>query len=168
MSSGSIHPSTRQPAAPGERLLQRWRQLARFPGGRWLFNRLLAWYVPYSGTIAPQILAFEPGHARIALRDRAQVRNHLNSIHAIALANLGELTSGLALLAALKPGTRGIVVQLGIEYFKKARGTLIAETHCTAPEATADDIEHLVIADIFDSTGEKVARTSVRWRIGPA
>lgn len=158
---------TAQPVSPGEQMLHRWRQLARLPGGRWLFNRMLGRFVPYSGSIGPQVLMLGPGHARIAIRDRARVRNHLNSIHAIALANLGELTSGLALLTALRPGTRGIVVQLTIEYFKKARGRLMAETHCTAPEVASDDIEHLVTADIRDGTDEIVARTTVRWRIGP-
>lgn len=154
--------------SPGEKILRRWRQLARVPGGRWVFSRLLGCFVPYSGSIGPQVLALEPGHARIAIRDCAGLRNHLNSIHAIALANLGELTSGLALLTALRPGTRGIVVQLTIEYFKKARGTLTAETRCSAPEMAKDDIEHLVTADIRDGSGEVVARTAVRWRIGPA
>lgn len=160
-------PVIAQPVSPGEWLLHRWQQLARIPGGRWLFSRLLGRFVPYSGTIVPRVLALEPGHARLLVRDRARVRNHLNSIHAIALANLGELTSGLALLTALRPGTRGIVVQLTVEYFKKARGTLTAETRCNAPEVANDDVEHLVIADIRDGTDEIVARTTVRWRIGP-
>lgn len=158
---------TAQPVLPGARLLHRWRLLARIPGGRWVFSRLLGRFVPYSGSIGPQVLALEPGHARIEIRDRARIRNHLNSVHAIALANLGELTSGLALLTALRPGTRGIVVQLNVEYFKKARGTLIAESRCRAPEVAEDDVEHLVAADIRDSTDEVVARTTVRWRIGP-
>ncbi len=160
-------PVTARPASPGERILHRWRQLERLPGGRWLFSRLLDRFVPYSGSIGPQILALEAGHARVAVRDRPRVRNHLNSVHAIALANLGELTSGLALLTALDPGTRGIVVQLTIEYFKKARGTLTAEANCRAPEVEGEDVEHLAVADIRDSTDEVVARTTVRWRIGP-
>jgi len=154
-------------AAPGAMLSRLWRRLAPLPGGRWLFSRLLGWFVPYTGSIKPDICELRPGYARVQLRARRRVRNHLNSIHAIALANLGEVTSGLALLTGLPPGVRGIVVRLGIEYFKKARGTLTAETSCVAPEMRGADLEFEVHADIRDGQGDAVARVTVRWRLGP-
>jgi acyl-coenzyme A thioesterase PaaI-like protein len=149
------------------RLLLLWRRLAPLPGGRWLFSRILKRSVPYSGTVHPRILALEPGHARIEIIDRYAVRNHLDSIHAIALANLGELTSGLAMSAALPRDVRGIVTSIRIEYLKKARGTLVAESWCTVPPITGDT-EHDVVADVADSAGDIVARTTVTWRLGPA
>lgn len=145
-----------------------WHRLSPLPGGRWLFGKILGFAVPYTGTIRPRIVTLEPGHVICELRDRRRVRNHLNSIHAIALANLGEVTSGLAQMSTLTAGQRGIVTNLSIEYFKKARGTLRAESNARAPVIDGeDDIEQDVTCDIRDADGEVVARTTVRWRIGP-
>jgi len=151
---------------PIARLQQLWQRLHKLPGGRWLFSRLLGWLIPYTGTIGATIKVLKPGYAEIELRDRRRVRNHLNSIHAIALTNLGEVTSGLALLGILSEKTRGIPTNISIDFYKKARGKLIAESHCTLPTIT-EDTDYEVFADIRDSDGDVVARTTVKWRLGP-
>ena len=113
----------------------------------------------------------EPGHAVVTLADRRGVRNHLQSIHAIALTNLGELSSGLAMLSVLPAGTRGIVTGLDVVFEKKARGPLTAEGSAVAPtnHSLADgDVESLATAVIRDIERDIVAEVRVRWRIGLA
>ena len=154
------------PAAPGARLLRLWHRLAPLPGGSWLFSRLLGFMVPYTGSIGAHVRLLEPGHVRVELRDHRAVRNHLRSIHAVALVNLAEVSSGLAVLTALPPGVRGIVTQLSMEYLKKARGTLIAESQPTLPTVTGPS-ELEVTANIHDAAGDLVARATVRWRLSP-
>ena len=87
-------------------------------------------------------------------------------MHAVALANLGEVTSGLAMLSATAPSVRGIVTRLETEYLKKARGTLVAVCQCTVPEIVEPtDLE--IHAGISDSSGDVVARVTARWRLSP-
>jgi acyl-coenzyme A thioesterase PaaI-like protein len=152
-------------AAPGEQVLALWRRCERLPFGRAIFGWLFALQVPYSGSIRATVLVLEPGHAKLALRDRRAVRNHLGSIHAAALVNLGELASGLAMTTALPAGVRAIVLGLACEYVKKARGTLVAESRVQVPEVRGD-LDHEVSAEIRNADGEVVATARVRWRLG--
>jgi len=152
--------------SPGRVLLQLWRRLRPLPGGRWMFARIFAWLVPYSGSVRPRILVLEPGHAEVEIPDRRANRQHLGSIHAIALLNVAEQASGLAMLSGLPDGMRGIVTQISIQYLKKARGAIRAVSHVVAPTITGD-VEFDVTADCFDRAGDLVARATVRWRLGP-
>ncbi len=153
-------------ASPGARVLALWRRCAGLPFGRTLFAWAFGAMVPYSGALGARVESLEPGHVRVRLRERRGVRNHLNSVHALALANLGEMASGLAMTTALPPGIRSIVTNLSIEYRKKARGLLTAESRVTVPEVRGEDVEHDVTAEIRDEANEVVAVVTVRWRLG--
>lgn len=144
-----------------------WRRLAPVPGGRRVFDRILRWMVPYSGSIRPRVLELESGRARVSIRERRGLRNHLRSVHAIALANLGELASGLAMTLALPPGTRGIPIRLEIDYIKKARGVITAEGRATPPDAVNTEIEAVATAELKDQEGDVVASVVVTWKLAP-
>jgi len=148
-------------------VLALWRFCSPLPFGPALFMLVFGRQVPYSGALGARVRRLEPGRVRLELADRRGVRNHLNSIHAVALANLGELASGLAMTTALPAGLRGIVRGLDVEYLKKARGTLSVEAEVTVPEVRANT-DFDVRAEIRDAASEPVARITVRWRLGPA
>jgi acyl-coenzyme A thioesterase PaaI-like protein len=128
---------------------------------------MLGLTIPYTGSIHPLVLELRPGYAKVQMRDRRAVRNHLHSIHAIALMNLGEVTTGLAMTLAMPDGARGIVTGLSMEYVKKARGLLTAE--CTAPPFDASvSAQHDFHADIVDASGDVAPHATAHWLVGPA
>lgn len=150
----------------GPSLRKLWKQFSSKPAGKYMFSRILGFYVPYSGTIGADIDTLEPGHSVILLRERRKVRNHLSSVHAVALANLGEMATGMALLNSLPDKARAILVGLKIEYSKKARGRLRAECHCDIPESNLE-AEVVISATITDRSGDVVATAEATWKIGP-
>ena len=122
--------------------------------------------VPYTGSVNPRVETLEPGYARISITQRRRLEQHLGSIHAIALANVAEFASGAAMTTALPSGYRGIVTKFTMEYFKKARGTVTAESRPTLPDLTKDG-EHDFVSEVKDEAGDVVAKATVRWRLGP-
>ncbi len=153
-------------APSGETVLKIWQKLSALPAGKWLFALILGLAIPYSGSIRARVESLEPGSATVKMRDRRRVRNHLSSVHAIALSNLAELTSGLATLCGMPDSARGILVGLQIDYVKKARGVITGHCECQPPNP-AQEAEFLVNVTLSDQSGDTVATASARWLIGP-
>lgn len=150
-----------------ERVVSLWKRFGNSPLGRRIYSYLFSRMVPYTGTIHPIIEEISPGRAKVALLDRNVLRNHLNSIHAIALANVGELASGLATIAAMPKSAKGIVTRLEIDYVKKARGNLTAIGEAQVPEKIDQPTTILAHATVWDQAGDSVASLTVHWLLSP-
>lgn len=161
--------SPRTGAGAAARIRRMWDRLSGKPGGKRLFSWLVGRTAPYTGTIGARVEELGEGHARLTLRDRRKVRNHLRSVHAVAQLNLAEEASGLAVTYSMPAHLRGIPVRLEIDYVKKARGTITAVCDLPGPipepegEERADYHAPVVLTD---PGGDVVARAVARWVIG--
>jgi acyl-coenzyme A thioesterase PaaI-like protein len=143
-----------------------WDRFAQLPAGRALFSRLVGIAAPYSGSIGARVVELRPGFAHAELADRRRVRNHLDCIHAIALANLAELTGNMAVAYTLPDDARFIVAGMSIDYKKKARGTITATSSCPL-FASNEKQEHAIEVVLRDCNGEEVATATLRTLVGP-
>lgn len=150
----------------GNPIREGWDRLSRVPGGRRVFSRLIGTAAPYTGSIDAKVVTLERGFARVILSDRRKVRNHLDCVHAIALANLGELCGNVGVAYSLPDNARFIVASLSMEYLAKARGEITAECRCPIPE-TNDRKEYEVVVSMTDKTGNEVCRCTMRTLVGP-
>lgn len=156
------------PRLGGNRNLLRdaWNLLAGMPGGKTVFSRLLGRMAPYTGSIHATVTVLRAGYAEVQMPDRRAVRNHLDCIHAVALANLAELAGNVALMYGLPDDARFIVSGMEIEYAKKARGTITAVGEAPVPRAaTRAQLDVPVV--LRDAAGEEVARAVLHSLVGP-
>jgi len=143
-----------------------WDRLAPLPGGDRVFSRLVGRMARYTGTIHARVVQLEMGQSRVLMKDRPLLRNHLRSVHAVALANLVELTGNVALAYSMPDDARFIVAGMNLDYVKKARGTIEGRCSCPVP-ATSDRAEYEVPVTLHDASGDVVVRGTLRTLVGP-
>lgn len=151
---------------PTDRIRILWHALHRIPGGRKLFSWMIGYVAPYSGSIQAQVDDLRVGYAQVRMRDRPRLRNHLRSLHAIALSNLAEYTGNLALAYSIPGDARFIVTGMNMEYFQKARGYITAVCDSEMP---ADNAKRQVTIsiDLRDADGMLVSRGTIFSLVGP-
>jgi uncharacterized protein (TIGR00369 family) len=145
---------------------QAWDLLSAVPGGKVVFSHLIGRMAPYSGTIDARVRVLRSGYAEVTMADRKGVRNHLNSIHAIALVNLAEIAGNVALFYSMPDDARFIVSGIDIEYLKKARGTITAIGESPVPRTNAR-APYDVPVTLRDASGTAVARAVLHSLVGP-
>jgi acyl-coenzyme A thioesterase PaaI-like protein len=143
-----------------------WNLLSQVPGGKTVFSKLVGRAAPYTGTVDARITVLRPGYCEAQMADKKAVRNHLESIHAIALANLAEMCGNTALAYSLPDDARFIVSGMSIEYKKKARGTITAMADVPVPRSN-QRASYEVPVSLRDASGEEVAHVVINSLVGP-
>ena len=126
--------------------------------GRQAFNGIISIVSPYSSSIHPNVECFEKKECKCSIEDRRYLRNPFNSIHALALSNLGELTSGLIMMEHVKKTEqRGIMTEITSKYYKKARGKITAISSLNTLK------NGIIISKLFDEDNDLVCKISSKW-----
>jgi len=100
-----------------------------FVGDR-LFSFAFSQVAPYFWTIRPRFTVIEPNHAEVVIPKRRGVKNHIGTVHAIALCNGLEAAMGVLAEASIPSDKRWIPKGMEVSYTAKATTdiTCIAET----------------------------------------
>lgn len=146
--------------------LAAWRRLETKPFGKALFSRLVCWKAPYFATIAPRFEELRPGFARVAMRKRRAVTNHIGTVHAIAMCNLAELAAGTMTDATIPDSMRWLPRGMNVEYLKKASSDV--EAVATAGEIGEGEAREVPVAvELRDRAGELVCRAVIAMWVAP-
>lgn len=135
------------------------KKLSQVPGGKAICSRVLTFNVPYFTSIRPKIITMDNGLCEVEMKDRRAVRNHLGTVHAIAMCNLCELAMGLAAESAIPPDLRWIPKGMQVQYLKKARGTLRGTSRIDPGAMAPGDFN--VPIEVKDKDGNAVMRANI-------
>ena len=142
------------------------RRLGGSTPGRWLFGKLLAWRMPFAGTIKPTMLVLEPGRCVARMRDRRAVHNHIGTVHAIACCNLAETIAGVGTEVSTPPEMRWIPKSMTVHYLRKAVGTLTGTA--TIPTIVVGPARDIVVqVSVVNDAGEAVLEAEITMYVSP-
>lgn len=142
-------------------LLRTHRAAGRVPFGRTLVSGIFRFAAPYFLTIPATIDELAPGHAVAHMHHRPWVRNHLGTVHAIALCNLAELTMGLAAEVTVPDTHRWIPRSMAVDYLAKARGTVTATASLQLPP-DPDEVDVPAEVVVTDAGGTTVFTATIQ------
>lgn len=135
-------------------VLRAWTRLSRLPFGGRLFARVFTVKTPYAATIRPQFAVLEPHRVELVVRDRRRVRNHVGTVHAIALCNGLETAAGTLAEVTVPRDMRWIPKGMDVAYTAKAAGDVrcVAETDPAQWTSDAPEVDVRVRGTLADGT----------------
>ncbi len=143
-----------------------WRRMEGVPFGKAIFSRIVCAKAPYFGSIRPRFEEFRPGFARVSMRKRRAVTNHIGTVHAIAMCNLAELAAGTMTEITIPPGMRWLPRGMTVEYLKKAETDIEASAEVARmEEGPGRDVP--VTVEVRDRAGEVVCRAVITMWVSP-
>jgi uncharacterized protein (TIGR00369 family) len=147
-------------------VLAAWQRCERWPLGKALFSGLICWKAPYFASIRPRFEEFRPGFARVSMRKRRAVTNHIGTVHAIAMCNLAEIAAGTMTEASIPSTMRWLPKGMQVDYLRKAETDVEAvATLADVSEGPARDVP--VLVEVKDRAGEVVCRATITMWVSP-
>ena len=140
---------------------------------RFVLNYALGWKIPFNRPHGFRVIPIEGG-IRVRIPYWPVNRNHINGMHACALATGAELCSGLSLLEHLDAKQyRLIMASLNMQYFKQAKRATFAESKPARDAIYAvieglkkeEAVRYQSTIELHDDQGLHVATGTVEWQV---
>ena len=152
--------------APDRYPYRMYRRLTRWPLGHWLFTRMVCLQAPYFSSIRPLFRDLRPGSCTVFMRKSRRVKNHLGTIHALAMGNLCELAAGLVMESTLPADMRWIPRGMKIEYLRKAETDVTAKA-ILVEQVWGEAANVPVVVSVQDTRKQEVVRAEIAMYVSP-
>jgi uncharacterized protein (TIGR00369 family) len=140
-----------------------------------MLRRRLGEIIPLNKLLGIEITSVGDGVAEAKLPFRAEVTNHIGSVHATAIFGLAEAASGGAMSGAFAPvmlSVRAVAASANVRFLKIARTDLFARAKLVgvtdelrAELANAGKVVFDVVVDVRDAAGDSIGELTVAWHV---
>jgi acyl-coenzyme A thioesterase PaaI-like protein len=102
--------------------------------------------------------------------------NHINGIHACAIATIGEYCAGVCLMQQFSPELyRLIMSTIQIDYHYQARQDILASAEFDDDQVRElkealeqnDSVKHTMVVDVHDEDKNHIATVTTHWQVKP-
>lgn len=142
---------------------------------RWWLNLLLPWSIPFNRPHGFKVVPLPAGGITVRIPNWRINRNHINGIHACALATAAEMCSGLSLLELLDPRKYRLIMRsLHVDYHYQAKQNALASCNPLATEILEqvvrplegqDAVDYTSTVMVNDTSGNHLATGTVTWQV---
>lgn len=151
------------------------KKAQRSPFRLWLLNIILWWKIPFNLPHRIKIIKIEEEAITMLLPFRKRNKNHINSMHACALATICEYITGITLAKVIDPEKyRFILQKLEMSYKYQAKKDVIARMEIPSgwimdevlvPLRSAESVIKEFKAELFDTDHNLICIGSSNWQI---
>ncbi|MCG8538081.1 MAG: DUF4442 domain-containing protein [Pseudomonadales bacterium] len=141
-------------------ILGMWQKASRFPGGKTLFSKVVQRKAPYFKTVDANILELRPNYAKLVIKKRKAVQNHIGTVHVIAICNLLEMAMGVCAEASIPAHLRWIPKGMSVDYTAKAGSDITGVAEINPEDWKPGDLDVKVTA--YDDNGVAVVQGVIK------
>ena len=151
------------------RLARSVAQLERIPAflRPWLRNRVMGRAVPFTGTAGLNYAEMSPEQVVVTVPNVRRVQNHIQGVHAAAMALLAETATGMVVGMNVRDDCLPLCKTLHIDFKRRAQGGLRAVARLSAAQRELmqknDKGEVSVLVQVSDESGEQPIQCEFVW-----
>lgn len=141
-------------------VLNYWNKLSGLPGGKTLFSKAVQFKAPYFRTVNATVEELRPNYARLVIKKRRAVENHIGTVHVIAICNLLEMAMGTVAEASIPKHLRWIPKGMTVDYTAKAGSDITGIAEINPEQWRPGDLDVKVTA--LDDKGTPVVKGVIK------
>jgi len=142
---------------------------------RWLLNRILWRAIPFNSPHSFLITKIAEGFVGLKIPFIRKNKNHINGIHACALATASEYASGLCLMSLLSDKEYRIILKsIHMDYHFQGKTDIALEYKLTdefiqqqiiMPLRSQDAVLVKLIIDSYDTQQKHISTGTIEWQV---
>ncbi|MVF11896.1 DUF4442 domain-containing protein [Ketobacter sp. MCCC 1A13808] len=146
--------------AASNQVMKMWQTTSRYPGGKLLFSKVVSRKAPFFKSVNAQIEELQPNYAKLRIKKRRAVENHIGTVHVIAICNMLEMAMGVCAEASIPAGLRWIPKGMQVDYTAKAGTDIIGIAEINPDAWKPGDLDVKITA--LDTQGVEVVKGTIR------